>query len=135
MMSASRACGLRGINQRIALMKSSPMKTVNLKSGMPLVRDALQQLNRELALARERGDKMLKLIHGYGSTGAGGDIRIAVQKRLLEMARSGQIRGCIFGENWSKSDEQTWQLLCARPELKNDEHLGQRNQGITIVLL
>jgi len=111
------------------------IKTVNLKSDMPLVREALQRLDRELALARKEEAALLKLVHGYGSTGAGGDIRIAVQKRLLEMAQNGQIRGCIFGENWSKSDDAAWKLLKSHPELKNDSDLGRRNRGITIVLL
>jgi hypothetical protein len=102
---------------------------------MPLVREALQRLARELAQAREENVKVLKLIHGYGSTGAGGDIRIAVQKHLLEMAQSGQIRGCIFGENWSKSDDAAWKVVQAHPELKNDSDLGRRNQGITIVVI
>jgi hypothetical protein len=102
---------------------------------MPLVEEALQRLERELALARQQKTKLLKLIHGYGSTGAGGDIRIAVQKRLVEMARNGQIRGCIFGENWSKSDEASWKLLQSHAELKSDSDLGRRNRGITIVLL
>jgi len=66
---------------------------------------------------------------------AGGDIRIAVQKRLLEMAENGRIRGCIFGENWSKSDEMVWKLLQSQPQLKQDSDLGRRNRGITIVLL
>ena len=78
---------------------------------------------------------MLKIIHGYGSTGAGGDIRIAVQKRLYELAEAGQIRGCIFGENWAKSDEATWRLLQAHPELKSDPDLGRGNQGITVVVI
>jgi len=111
------------------------MKTVNLKSDMPQVHEALQRLDRELALARQEKTKLLKLVHGYGSTGAGGDIRIAVQKRLLEMAQNGQILGCIFGENWSKSDEAAWKLLQSHPELKSDSDLGRRNLGITIVLL
>ena len=102
---------------------------------MPLVREALQRLDRELALARQEKAPLLKLVHGYGSTGTGGDIRIAVQKRLAEMAQNGQIRGCIFGENWSKSDEAAWKLLQSHAELKNDSDLGRRNQGITIVLL
>ncbi len=102
---------------------------------MPLVRDALQRLERELALARKEKTKLLKLVHGYGSTGAGGDIRIAVQKRLLEMAQNGQIHGCIFGQNWSKSDDAAWKLLQSRPELKSDSDLGRGNRGITIVLL
>ena len=102
---------------------------------MPLVREALQRLDRELALARKDQAKFLKLVHGYGSTGAGGEIRIAVQKRLLELADHGQIRGCIFGENWSRSDDLAWKLLQAQPELKNDSDLGRHNRGITIVLL
>jgi hypothetical protein len=111
------------------------IKTVNLKSDMPQVQEALQRLARELTLARQQKHAYLKIIHGYGSTGAGGDIRIAVQKRLHEMTQDGQIRGCIFGESWSKSDERTWQLLQAQPSLKSDSDLGKRNQGITVVLL
>jgi hypothetical protein len=102
---------------------------------MPLVREALQRLDRELALAHQEKAKLLKLVHGYGSSGAGGEIRIAVQKRLLELAQNGQIRGCIFGENWSRSDDMTWKLLQSRPELKSDSDLDRRNRGITIVLL
>jgi adenosylmethionine-8-amino-7-oxononanoate aminotransferase len=102
---------------------------------MPLVREALQRLERELALARQEKTKLLKLVHGYGSTGAGGDIRIAVQNRLLEMMRSGQIRGCIFGENWSKSDETAWKLLQSQADLKSDSDLGRGNRGITIVII
>ena len=102
---------------------------------MPTVRDALQRLDREIAGARERKHSVLKIVHGYGSTGAGGDIRIAVQKRLYDLSESGQIRGCIFGENWSKAEDAVWRLLQAQPELKSDPDLGRRNQGITVVLL
>lgn len=111
------------------------MKTVNLKSDMPQVHEALQRMDRELAVARAAKAALVKLIHGYGSSGAGGDIRIAVQKRLLEMTQNGQIRGCIFGENWSKSDDAVWKLLQSHPGLKSDSDLGRRNRGITIVLL
>ena len=111
------------------------VKTVDLKSDMPLVREALQRLEREISLARRQNQTLLKVIHGYGSSGAGGEIRIAVQKRLRELADGGQIRGCIFGENWSKTEDATWRLLQAQADLKNDPDLGRRNQGITIVLL
>ena len=116
-------------------MKSQPIKTVNLKSDMPPVQEALQRLNRELALARQQKLVVLKLIHGYGSSGAGGDIRLAVQARLQELVRLGEIRGCVYGEDWSTSDELTWKLLQSHPALKADEHLGRKNPGITIVQL
>jgi len=102
---------------------------------MPIVREALLRLDHELAVAQQEGYSLVKLIHGYGSTGVGGEIRVAVQKRLHEMRESSQIRGLIFGENWSRSDEQTWKLLLAHSALKQDRDLGRKNQGITIVLL
>jgi len=111
------------------------IKTVNLKADRPTVQAALERLDRELSLAREQACGLLKVIHGYGSTGAGGDIRIAVQKRLKELASAGEIGGCIFGENWSKADDETWRILQGRAELKDDPDLGRRNPGITIVIL
>jgi hypothetical protein len=116
-------------------VKKLPIKTANLKSDRPSVHEALQRLEREVASARMEKHPLLKVVHGYGSSGAGGDIRIAVQKRLHELAENGQIRGCIFGENWSKSDEATWRLLQEKPEVKGDPDLGRRNQGITIIVL
>jgi hypothetical protein len=102
---------------------------------MPSVHEALQRLEREIGLARQQKHSLLKVVHGYGSTGTGGDIRIAVQRRLHELFEGGQIRGCIFGENWSKTDGATWRLLRAQSDLKNDPDLGHRNQGITVLWL
>ena len=82
---------------------------------MPTVPEALQHLERELARARQTACVFIKLIHGYGSSGAGGEIRIAAQRRLTEMTSRGEIRACIFGENWAKSDEQAWALIKAIP--------------------
>ncbi|GAC1436416.1 MAG: hypothetical protein NVS1B11_26060 [Terriglobales bacterium] len=111
------------------------MKTVNIEEGMPLVRQALLQLDRELAVAVQEGYRFVKFIHGYGSSGQGGDIRIAVQKQLREGVSTSKIRGCIFGENWTISDEQTWNLIKSHPSLKQDRDLGRKNAGITIVVL
>jgi len=58
-----------------------------------------------------------------------------VQRRLRELTESSQIRGCIFGENWSKTDDATWRLLQEHAALKSDADLGRRNQGITVILL
>jgi len=102
---------------------------------LPTVHEALSRLDQELAAARREKCTILKLIHGYGSSGTGGDIRTAVQRRLVEMTHSSQIRSCIFGEDWSISDERTWKLLQARPELKQDRDLGRKNLGITVVVL
>jgi len=88
-----------------------------------------------LADAKRQGRTVVKLIHGYGSTGVGGDIRIAVQKRLHELNCDGKIRAVIFGEEWGRSNAQAWDLLNSEPGLKHDADLGRRNRGITIVRL
>lgn len=111
------------------------MKCVNLKENMPSVQEALSRLDHELAVAHREGFLLVKIIHGYGSTGVGGEIRIAAQKRLRELSDRGEIRGCIFGEHWGKSDEQAWALIGKYPELKGDRDLGRKNLGITIVVL
>jgi len=111
------------------------MKSVSLKENMPSVTEALSRLHTELNAARSEGYLLIKFIHGYGSTGVGGEIRIAVQKQLRKMTDDGQIRGCIFGENWSKSDQETWKLIGIHPELKHDHDLGRRNLGVTVVVL
>lgn len=111
------------------------IKTANLKADRPTVQEALERLEREIAVARHQKHPFLKIIHGYGSTGAGGDIRVAVQRRMQELLHAGEIRGCIYGEDWSKTSEHAWQLLQAWPGLKKDPDLGRANRGITILLL
>ncbi len=111
------------------------MKVVNLEQGRPDVPLALSLLADALRIARRGGYAAVKLIHGYGSTGKGGEIRIAVQRTLVQQAAAGEIRAFIAGEDWRISDEATWGLLQAHPELKNDSDLGRVNLGISVVVL
>src|SRR5450631_2233359 len=103
------------------------IKIVNLEDGLPTVERARALLNAELSAARANGVKILKVIHGYGSSGVGGDLRIALQATLRQMADRGEIHACIFGENWRKSDESAWALLKQFPELKEDRDLAKGN--------
>jgi hypothetical protein len=114
---------------------SAIIKTVILKDGMPSVEQARARLSSEIHVARQSGIKILKVVHGYGSTGVGGDLRIALQSTLRQMAAKKEIRDCIYGENWRKSDERSWELLKQMPELKADSDLGRGNKGITLVVL
>ena len=107
----------------------------NLEDGMPTVPQALARLAAELRAAQHQNIKLLKIIHGYGSSGAGGDLRIAIQATLRQMADCGNIRACIFGENWRRGDEEAWDLVKRFPSLKNDQDFGRGNRGITLVVL
>jgi len=111
------------------------IRTIVMKEGMPSVEQARARLQTELRTARQSGVKILKLIHGYGSTGVGGDLRVALQSTLRQMAQRHEIGDCIFGENWRTSDERSWALLKRIPELRGDSDLGRGNKGITLVVL
>ncbi len=116
-------------------MPRSPLKIVNLELNRPTVPTALSLLEDALRIARSEGFAGVKLIHGYGSSGVGGDIRIAVQKTLAQKLAAKQIQAFIPGEDWRISNEDSWQLLKRFPALKQDSDLGKANRGITIVVL
>ncbi len=111
------------------------LKTVILKEGMPSVEQARARLRSEIQIAQQSGVKVLKVVHGYGSTGVGGELRIALQATSRQMATQREICNCIYGENWRTSDERTWELLKRVPELKSDHDLGRGNRGITLIVL
>jgi hypothetical protein len=111
------------------------MKVFNLEQAMPTVPLALSLAGDALKIARREGRIAIKFIHGYGSSGQGGAIRIALQADLMQRARAGEIKAFVAGEDWRISDERAWALLQRCPELKQDADLGRGNKGISIVVL
>ncbi len=107
----------------------------NVKEGMPPVEEALRRLEGALNTARAKKCVALRVIHGYGSHGIGGDVRMAIQLRLRGLQQSGEIREVIYGEDWRIADETTWKWLGRYPEWKKDNDLGRGNKGISIVVL
>lgn len=102
---------------------------------MPTVEQARLRMQYELNRARKDGCVALKLIHGYGSSGAGGALRLELQKDLRRAAHQGAIQTFIPGEDWRISNETTWDLLRKYPEWKQDADLGRNNRGVSIVVL
>ena len=111
------------------------IKVVNLEAGLPTVEQARAQLTTELANARREEVRLLKIIHGYGSTGVGGALRDGLLGSLGRMKMRGEIRNFVAGEDWRVADETTWGLLKRFPKLKSDSDLGRGNRGITVVVL
>jgi hypothetical protein len=115
--------------------KPAPIKVINLEEGMPRVEEARLRMQHELHVAREQSYKAVKLVHGYGSSGTGGVLRVELQKELQRLAHIGTVKAIIAGENWRISDEATWELLKRFPEWKQDSDMGRNNKGISIVIL
>lgn len=110
-------------------------RIVNLEEGMPTVEIARSRLNNALQTAKMRGDKVVKVIHGYGSSGKGGAIKADVQKILAQKQRSGMIKAYVKGEDFSPFSEASRRITARFPDLTKDRDYSRGNDGITIVVL
>lgn len=109
-------------------------RIVNLEKGMPTVEQALKRLDCEIERARAEGVTLLQIIHGYGSSGKGGRIRLEGRKYLTYLAGSGRIRSIVHGEMLTRKGGVGKDLFRRCPELAEEGHL-ERNKGITLVEL
>lgn len=110
------------------------IKEVNIKSDMPTADDAIRRITYHLRTSKTLGFKAVKIIHGYGSTGTGGRIRVEARRYLGEQKRKGFIRAYIPGEDFSIFDPATLDAFKTCPELRRDPDLERHNNGITIVI-
>jgi hypothetical protein len=110
-------------------------KIINLEEDRPSVNVGLLRLDRALVAARAEGVPLLKLIHGYGSSGVGGRLREEVWKALDRFKRNGFISDFIAGEDFRLSNESSWELVKRDRSIKEDRDFGRANRGITIVVL
>ena len=108
--------------------------TINLEEGHPLVEEALNRMKRELHDARMHGTKVMRLIHGYGSSGTGGAIRAAVRKQIASLCRQSLIKDFVLGEEYLVSDAGR-SLRSRYPQLKSSLRADQGNSGITLIEL
>lgn len=115
--------------------KAEIVRTINIELNMPTVAEALFLLNKELDKSRAYRTVLLKIIHGYGSSGIGGELRIAIRQTLSGMKKHGQIRDFVPGECVIEHLEKIQKLRHALPQLKKDAELNNPNPGITLVIL
>ncbi len=108
---------------------------INLEEGRPTVNVGLLRLDHALAEARTDRVPLLKLIHGYGSSGVGGELREQVWKALDALQRSGRIAAYIPGEDFRESNQASWELVKRNKAIRNDRDFGRGNRGITLVVL
>jgi len=111
------------------------MRTVNLEIEMPSVHEARSWLSEDIAAARRDRVRVMKIIHGYGSSGRGGVLRLELRKSLAQMQKTGRIRAFIIGEEWDLVTATLKQFFEKCPELRQDSDLGKANRGITLILL
>ena len=116
-------------------MDTMDIQTVNLEQGMPTSEQAIIRMDQAIRAAKAKRCKILKLIHGYGSSGRGGIIRHEVQSALAKHQRAGRIRAFVPGENFSPFYDEARIAVDTCPALITDRDYTRSNHGITIVVI
>lgn len=128
-------CPYCGEKQKITAPKAIILVTCNIEKGQPLAHDALEKLENEIRKNVSKGVKVLKVIHGYGSSGQGGIIREKVIKRLRAKKQNGHIKhfyNCDF-QSKNIDDFQMAVQLC--PDLKKHLEKDRKNKGVSYIIL
>ncbi len=108
---------------------------LNLEEGMPTVEEAIDRMDHGLQAMHSSGMKLVRLIHGYGSTGRGGKICVGARKELEKMKSRRRIRGYVTGEEFGPCSDESRKLADQFPEIVRDQDYGRCNHGITMVIL
>ena len=111
------------------------LREINLEDGRPIVDQAIKRLTFELHQSRRSGYTVLKIIHGYGSSGTGGRIRREARAYLSRLKDKGEIKDFIPGEQFSIFEDTVRRAFLICEDLRRDRDLERHNNGITLILL
>ena len=110
------------------------MDEIDIKSDGQSVSLALAQFDIELDICRQAGYPIIKVLHGYGSHGKGGEIKRSLHLRLKQYQSRGKIAGFIPCENWLSSPLKD-RAIKLDSDLLADRDVNTQNSGQTLVLL
>lgn len=111
------------------------VKTINVEYDFPTLDEARRRVIAEIRESKKRGVRVLKVIHGYGSTGKGGKLCVGLRKSFGLRRKEGVIRDYVAGEDFGIFNEVTLRLLEEVPEVRGDADFGRVNEGVTLVWL
>ena len=115
--------------------RMSAIRTHIVEAGLPILDEARRLVIGEIKRAKREGVKVLRVIHGYGSSGKGGTLCVGLRKSFGLRKKEGVIKDFVAGEEFSIFNPTVLALLEAVPELRGDPELNATNEGVTILWL
>lgn len=109
--------------------------TIDIKSERQTVSEAIAQFLLESESYKKGGFKVMKVIHGYGSHGVGGAIKIAFLKKCEELKRQKKIDDYVCCDQWTPKNIVRKIATNYCPDLMADKELYLLNPGCSIVIL
>jgi len=111
------------------------IRVVNIKEDNPNSDYALYLLDQEIKYSKAVGNRVIIVIHGYGSHGQGGVIKQRLKEYLPELKKKKIIEDYVLGENWGELNETRQKICRISPEAILNENLSSINSGVSVVLL
>jgi hypothetical protein len=111
------------------------IRVINVEEDLPTLDDARRRVQEEIRRAKKEKIHVLKIIHGYGSSGKGGALNVGLRKSFKLRVKEGVIKDFIPGEDFSIFNRTTLNLVEAVPELRGDSDLNATNEGVTFLIL
>lgn len=111
------------------------VRTCNVEADLPTLEEARRLVADEIRQAKRERVRVLKVIHGYGSSGKGGRLQVGLRKSFGLRKKEGVIHDFVPGEEFSIFEEKTLRLLEEVPELRADPDLNATNEGVTVLWL
>ena len=111
------------------------LKTYNVEAGFPSLDEARRLVLEEIRKSKREGVRVLKIIHGYGSSGKGGVLHHGLRKSFALRKKENAIKDFIAGEDFTIFNPIVLELLAAVSELRADPDLAATNEGVTVLWL
>ena len=110
-------------------------RVVNIKEDNPNSDYALFLIDEEIKYSKAIGNRVVIIIHGYGSHGKGGRIKECVKRYLPELKKKGLITDYVFGENWGEYNDVRKRICDIAPDIILKENLSRLNAGVSVILI
>ena len=111
------------------------VRAFNVEADFPSLDEARRLVIAEIRKAKRERVRVLKVIHGYGSSGKGGKLCVGLRKSFVLRKQEGTIKDFFPGESFSIFNPAVLQMLDAVPELRGDPDLDATNEGVTVLWL
>ena len=110
-------------------------REVNIKKDNPNADYAMYLLDEEIKYSKAIGNRVILVIHGYGSHGQGGVIKQTIKEYLPELKKKGKIVDFVLGENWGDTNEVKQKICLISPELLINSNVRNINSGVSVVMI
>jgi hypothetical protein len=111
------------------------VKRIDLGHAGLTVNEAHQRLSDAINVASYKGEDVLVVVHGYGSSGTGGRILSMVRSEANRALRAGGLTGWIAGEDLGGRSRRARELVRRLPALADIDVWQRENPGITVLIV